>query len=87
MAITSGTNYKPLRINFQRGQDALYELATQHRKMLPSSDVQKAWIREAISKAFDVYASHPDFSMSRFDKGVRMEDALYDTLEKKLLRR
>lgn len=87
MTITAGTNYKPLRMNFKRGQDALYELSMQHRKILPSPDVQRAWIQEALSKAFDVYASHPDFSMSRFDKGIRMEDALYDTLEKKLLRR
>lgn len=87
MAITSGTNYKPLRIDFRRGQDALYELATQHRKILPSPDVQRDWIREALSRAFDTYASHPDFSMSKFERGIAMEDTLYDTLESRLLRR
>ena len=87
MAITSGTNYKPLRINFRRGQDALYELAQKHRKILPSYDVQREWIREALSKAFDTYASHPDFSMGKFERGIEMEDTLYDTLESKLLRR
>lgn len=82
-----GTNYKPLRINYKRGQDALYELSMQHRKILPSPDVQRAWILEAIRKAFDTYATHPDFLMSKFDRGLAMEDTLYETLERKLVRR
>ena len=87
MSIQAGVNYKPLRINYRRAQDALLELAAQHRKVLPNPSTQRDWIVEAIQVAFDVHASHPDFLTSKFDKGLAMEDALYNTLEQKLVRR
>jgi hypothetical protein len=82
-----GVNYKPLRLDFRRGQDALAELSMTHKKMLPKYETQQVWIREALAKAFEVYASHPDFSVSKFELGLAMEDVLYDSLEKHLLRR
>ena len=87
MSTHEAVNYKPLRLDFRRGQDALTELSMTHKKMLPNYNTQQAWIREALAKAFDVYASHPDFSISKFELGLAMEDVLYDTLEKHLLRR
>ena len=82
-----GVNYKPLRLDFRRAQDALWELSAKHKKPLPKPEIQKAWILEALSRAFDTYATHPDFLMSKFDRGLAMEDALYNTLEQKLVRR
>ena len=84
MQATAGVNYKPLRISYKRAQDALLELSMQHRKMLPSLSIQREWIAQALAKAFDVHARHPDFSMSKLELGWAMEDALYDALEAKL---
>jgi hypothetical protein len=86
MQATAGVNYKPLRISYKRAQDALFELSMQHRKMLPNLSIQREWIQEALSRAFDCHASHPDFSMSKLELAWEMEDALYNTLEQKLVR-
>ena len=76
-----GVNYKTLRINFKRAQDALIEISHNTKRPLPDWATQRAWIAVALKRC---HATHPDFTLTKLERDFALEDVLYEALEEQM---